>query len=117
MISSILLQLVGKDSNKVLATTGNLNNDIGVPKMLLQLCKQHKYAVIEMGMNHSGEISYLTHLAKPSVALITNAGAAHIEGIGSVEAVARAKGEIFEGLDKLGIAIINADESKCTVMA
>ena len=110
MIASILLQLVGKDSNKVLATTGNLNNDIGVPKMLLQLCKQHKYAVIEMGMNHSGEISYLTHLAKPSVALITNAGAAHVEGIGSVEAVARAKGEIFEGLDKLGIAVINADD-------
>jgi UDP-N-acetylmuramoyl-tripeptide--D-alanyl-D-alanine ligase len=110
MIALILLQLVGKDSNKVLATTGNLNNDIGVPKMLLQLCKQHKYAVIEMGMNHSGEISYLTHLAKPSVALITNAGAAHIEGIGSVEAVARAKGEIFEGLDKLGIAVINADD-------
>jgi len=78
--------------------------------MLLQLCKQHKYAVIEMGMNHSGEISYLTHLAKPSVALITNAGVAHIEGIGSVEAVARAKGEIFEGLDKLGIAVINADD-------
>jgi UDP-N-acetylmuramoyl-tripeptide--D-alanyl-D-alanine ligase len=110
MIASILLQLVGKDSNKVLATTGNLNNDIGVPKMLLQLCKQHKYAVIEMGMNHSGEISYLTHLAKPGVALITNAGAAHIEGIGSVEAVARAKGEIFEGLGKLGIAVINADD-------
>jgi len=110
MIALILLQLVGKDSNKVLATTGNLNNDIGVPKMLLQLCKQHKYAVIEMGMNHSGEISYLTHLAKPSVALITNAGVAHIEGIGSVEAVARAKGEIFEGLDKLGIAVINADD-------
>ena len=110
MIASILFQLVGKDSNRVLATTGNLNNDIGVPKMLLQLCEQHKYAVIEMGMNHSGEISYLTHLAKPSVALITNAGAAHIEGIGSVEAVARAKGEIFEGLDKLGIAVINADD-------
>ena len=110
MIASILLQLVGRDSSKVLATTGNLNNDIGVPKMLLQLCKQHEYAVIEMGMNHSGEISYLTHLAKPSVALITNAGAAHIEGIGSVEAVARAKGEIFEGLDKLGIAVINADD-------
>jgi UDP-N-acetylmuramoyl-tripeptide--D-alanyl-D-alanine ligase len=110
MIASILLQMVGKDSNKVLATTGNLNNDIGVPKMLLQLCKLHKYAVIEMGMNHSGEISYLTHLAKPSVALITNAGVAHIEGIGSVEAVARAKGEIFEGLDKLGIAVINADD-------
>ena len=110
MIASILFQLVGKDSNKVLATTGNLNNDIGVPKMLLQLCKHHKYAVIEMGMNHLGEIAYLTGLAKPTVALITNAGAAHIKGTGSVEAVASAKGEIFEGLDELGIAVINADD-------
>ncbi len=110
MIASILFQLVGKYSNKVLATTGNLNNEIGVPKMLLQLCKQHKYAVIEMGMNHLGEISYLTGLAKPTVALITNAGAAHIKGTGSVEAVASAKGEIFEGLDELGIAVINADD-------
>ena len=110
MIASILFQLVGKDSNKVLATTGNLNNEIGVPKMLLQLCKQHKYAVIEMGMNHLGEISYLTGLAKPTVALITNAGAAHIKGTGSVEAVASDKGEIFEGLDELGIAVINADD-------
>ena len=110
MIASILFQLVGKDSNEVLATTGNLNNDIGVPKMLLQLCKQHKYAVIEMGMNHLGEISYLTGLAKPTVALITNAGAAHIEGTGSVKAVASAKGEIFEGLDELGTAVINADD-------
>jgi len=110
MIASILFQLVGKDSNKVLATTGNLNNDIGVPKMLLQLCKHHRYAVIEMGMNHLGEISYLTGLAKPTVALITNAGAAHIKGTGSVEAVASAKGEIFEGLDELGIAVINADD-------
>ena len=109
MIASILFQLVGKDSNEVLATTGNLNNDIGVPKMLLKLCKQHKYAVIEMGMNHLGEISYLTSLARPTVALITNAGAAHIEGTGSVEAVASAKGEIFEGLDELGTAVINAD--------
>ena len=115
MIASILLQLVGKESNKVLATTGNLNNDIGVPKMLLQLCTQHKYAVIEMGMNHSGEISYLTKLTKPNVALITNAGAAHIEGIGSVEAVARAKGEIFEGLDKLGTAVINADDPNVNI--
>ena len=110
MIASILFQLVGKDSNKVLATTGNLNNDIGVPKMLLQLCKHHRYAVIEMGMNHLGEIAYLTGLAKPTVALITNAGAAHIKGTGSVEAVASAKGEIFEGLDELGIAVINADD-------
>ncbi len=97
-------------SDKVLATEGNLNNDIGVPLMLLRLREGHQYAVIEMGMNHAGEIGYLTRLARPSVALITNAGAAHVEGLGSVEAVARAKGEIFEGLDQQGVAVINADD-------
>ena len=97
-------------SDQVLATEGNLNNDIGVPLMLLRLRDRHRYAVIEMGMNHSGEIAYLTRLARPDVALITNAGEAHVEGVGSLEAVARAKGEIFEGLDPQGIAVINADD-------
>ncbi|NOQ49229.1 MAG: UDP-N-acetylmuramoyl-tripeptide--D-alanyl-D-alanine ligase, partial [Nitrosomonadaceae bacterium] len=110
MIASILQQLVS-EADRVLATVGNLNNDIGVPQMLLQLRERHEYAVIEMGMNHFGEISYLTKLAKPSVALITNAGTAHIEELGSVEGVARAKGEIFEGLDKMGVAVINVDDS------
>ncbi len=97
--------------SQVLATEGNLNNEIGVPQMLLRLRETHRYAVIEMGMNHTGEISYLTQMAKPNVAVITNAGAAHIEGLGSVEAVARAKGEIFEGLDQQGTAVINADDA------
>jgi UDP-N-acetylmuramoyl-tripeptide--D-alanyl-D-alanine ligase len=97
-------------SSRVLATAGNLNNDIGVPLMLLRLREIHQYAVIEMGMNHAGEIAYLTHLAQPDVAVITNAGAAHIEGLGSVEAVARAKGEIFAGLSQQGAAVINADD-------
>jgi UDP-N-acetylmuramoyl-tripeptide--D-alanyl-D-alanine ligase len=109
MIASILRQATD-GADRVLATEGNLNNDIGVPQMLLRLRAQHAYAVIEMGMNHAGEIAYLTGLAKPSVALITNAGAAHLEGLGSVEAVARAKGEIFEGLDLTGVAVINADD-------
>jgi UDP-N-acetylmuramoyl-tripeptide--D-alanyl-D-alanine ligase len=93
-----------------LATEGNLNNDIGMPLMLLRLREEHRYAVIEMGMNHAGEISYLTRLARPDVALITNAGAAHVEGLVSVEAVACAKGEIFEGLNPCGTAVINADD-------
>ena len=76
-----------------------------------------QYAVIEMGMNHAGEIGYLTRLARPTVALITNAGAAHVEGLGSVEAVARAKGEIFEGLDQQGIAVINADDPYASAVA
>ena len=103
-------QNVDSELTQVLATQGNLNNDIGVPQMLLRLRKQHQYAVIEMGMNHVGEISYLTQLTKPDIAVITNAGAAHIEGLGSVETVAQAKGEIFEGLDQQGTAVINADD-------
>lgn len=115
MVASILQRVVGaagqiNSSARVLATEGNLNNDIGVPLMLLRLREWHDYAVLEMGMNHSGEISYLTALVKPGVALITNAGEAHVEGLGSVEAVACAKGEIFEGLDQQGIAVINADD-------
>jgi UDP-N-acetylmuramoyl-tripeptide--D-alanyl-D-alanine ligase len=116
MIASVLRRAVDalgqmSGSDSVLATEGNLNNDIGMPLMLLRLRKQHLYAVFEMGMNHFGEISYLTRLAKPSVAVITNAGAAHVKDLGSVEAVACAKGEIFEGLDQHGIAVINADDS------
>jgi len=92
------------------ATEGNLNNDIGVPLTLLRMRPEHRFAVIEMGMNHRGEIAYLTQLARPTVALITNAGAAHLEGLGSIEAVARAKGEIFAGLADDGVAVINADD-------
>jgi UDP-N-acetylmuramoyl-tripeptide--D-alanyl-D-alanine ligase len=95
---------------RVLFTEGNLNNDIGVPLTLLRMREQHVYAVIEMGMNHFGEIAYLSRLAKPGVAVITNAGMAHTRDLGSVEAVAYAKGEIFEGLDEQGTAVINADD-------
>jgi UDP-N-acetylmuramoyl-tripeptide--D-alanyl-D-alanine ligase len=94
----------------VLATRGNLNNDIGMPLMLLELSSAHRYAVIEMGMNHAGEIRHLAQLAAPDVAVITNAGRAHIEFLGSVERIARAKGEILEGLCDRGIAVLNADD-------
>jgi UDP-N-acetylmuramoyl-tripeptide--D-alanyl-D-alanine ligase len=94
----------------VLATRGNLNNDIGMPLMLLELAEHHRYAVMEMGMNHAGEIGYLTRLAGPDVAVVTNAGRAHIEYLGSEEAIARAKGEIFQGLGPDGTAVINADD-------
>lgn len=116
MIALILRQSIASradehdSSKRVLATEGNLNNEIGVPQMLLKLRSQHLYAVIEMGMNHIGEIAYLAQMARPNMAVITNAAAAHIEGLGSVEAVAHAKAEIFEGLDREGIAIINADD-------
>ena len=109
MLASILRQVAGEPG--VLATTGNLNNDIGMPLTLLRLDARHRYAVVEMGMNHIGEIAYLSRLARPTVALINNAGTAHIGELGSVDAIARAKGEIFEGLEKNGTAIINNDDA------
>src|SRR3990167_1994275 len=109
MLAGILRLAAGGDE-AVLATKGNFNNDIGMPLTLLQLNAQHRYAVIEMGMNHPGEIDYLTHIACPDVALVTNASGAHLEGLGSVEAVAHAKGEIFAGLRQRGTAVINADD-------
>ena len=117
MLASILRAHVEMGSGKqqeaeaaVLATAGNLNNDIGMPLTLLKLRATHRYAVIEMGMNHAGEIDYLTRLAVPDVAIINNASSAHLAGLGSVEAVAHAKGEIFAGLPAQGVAVINADD-------
>lgn len=110
MLASILRVATG-DANAVLATLGNLNNDIGMPLTLLKLRAVHRYAVIEMGMNHQGEIEYLTQLAQPDVAIVNNAGSAHLAGLGSVGAVARAKGEIFTGLSPQGTAVINADDA------
>ena len=95
----------------VLNTEGNLNNDIGLPLMLLRLRETHRFAVLEMGMNHAGEIDYLTRLARPDVAVINNAMTAHIGFLGSVENIARAKGEIFNGLSETGIAVFNADDA------
>ena len=91
-------------------TRGNLNNDIGVPLTLARMRASDRFAVIEMGMNHFGEIEYLSRLTRPTVALITNAGAAHLAGVGTVEGVARAKGEIFAGLRTAGTAVLNADD-------
>ena len=110
MLAAILKVAAG-DEASVLATQGNLNNDIGLPMTMLNLGQQHRYAVLEMGMNHTGEIAYLTGLAKPNIALVNNAGTAHIGELGSVEAIAKAKGEIFEGLAEGGTAIINADDA------
>lgn len=109
MLASVLRSYAGNDE-AVLATKGNLNNDIGMPLTLLKLRSSHRYAVIEMGMNHPGEIDYLTHLACPDVALANNAASAHLAGLGTVAAVADAKGEIFSGLAQHGAAVINADD-------
>jgi UDP-N-acetylmuramoyl-tripeptide--D-alanyl-D-alanine ligase len=105
-----ILAIETDSAERVLATEGNLNNDIGMPLTLLRLRAAHRYAVIEMGMNHLGEIDYLTRLAAPTVALVNNAQAAHVGEVGSVEKIARAKGEIFSGLGPEGIAVINADD-------
>ena len=106
MLRSILAVHSG-DADSVLATEGNLNNDIGMPLTLLRLRPQHRFAVIEMGMNHLLEIDYLTRLAEPDVALVINAGTAHIGELGSREAIAQAKGEIYSGLKAGGVAVIN----------
>lgn len=97
-------------SASTLATRGNLNNDIGVPTMLSQLSTGHRYAVIEMGANHAGEIAYLAGIAAADVVAITNAGPAHLEGFGSIEGVARAKGEILDNPVRPAIAVLNADD-------
>ncbi|AUH52851.1 UDP-N-acetylmuramoyl-tripeptide--D-alanyl-D-alanine ligase [Chromobacterium sp. ATCC 53434] len=109
MLAAILRAHAGADA--VLATAGNFNNDIGLPLTLLQLKPQHRYAVIEMGMNHHGELSYLTGLTRPQVALVNNAMRAHFGHFGSTAEVARAKAEIFEGLSGDGVAVVNADDA------
>lgn len=108
-VKELLAAILGR-CGATLATQGNLNNNIGLPLTLLRLRSSHRYAVIEMGANHPGEIAYLTGIARPDVALINNAGPAHLEGFGTVEGVAHAKGEIFSGLPANGTAVINADD-------
>jgi UDP-N-acetylmuramoyl-tripeptide--D-alanyl-D-alanine ligase len=105
LIGSILSQL-----GPTLVTRGNLNNHIGVPLTLLQLTGEHRYAVIEMGANHLGEIAHLASLAEPTVGIVTNAGAAHLEGFGSLQGVANGKGEMFQALPVEGVAVVNADD-------
>lgn len=104
MTAAILSRL-----GNVLATDGNFNNDIGVPLTLLRLSHEHDFAVIEQGANHIGEIAYTSSLVKPDVAVINNIAAAHLEGFGDLCGVARAKGEIFEGLAADGVALYNKD--------
>lgn len=98
-----------RQSAPVLATQGNLNNEIGVPQTLLRLTPDEHYAVVELGANHPGEIAWTTSLVKPDVAVINNVAAAHLAGFGSLRGVAVAKTEIFSGLSETGTAIINAD--------
>lgn len=105
LLASILAQ-----SAELLSSPRSYNNAIGLPLTLLKLTDWHQYAVLEMGMNHAGEIRYLTEIAQPNLVLITNVAPVHLEHLGSLEGIAKAKGEILEGLDDAGIAIFNADD-------
>lgn len=107
-VKEMMAAILGR-RGQVLSTQGNFNNDIGVPLTMLRLTEEHNFAVLELGANHQGEIAYTTSLAKPDVAIITNVAASHLEGFGDVSGVARAKGEIFNGLSASGLAILPAD--------
>ena len=108
-VKEMLMNILSQQGN-TLATEGNFNNEIGVPLTMLRVEQDHQYAVVEMGANQLGEIAYTSGLVMPDVALITNAAAAHIEGFGSADNVAKAKGEIYSGLKASGTAIVNKDD-------
>jgi len=108
--TKMLMTEIFSQAASTLSNAASFNNDIGVPLTLLQLKPEHQYAVCEVGANHPGEIAALTHIVKPDVAMITNAGAAHLAGFGDVKGVACAKGEIFQGLGVGGVAVVNADD-------
>ncbi|MEQ4674246.1 UDP-N-acetylmuramoyl-tripeptide--D-alanyl-D-alanine ligase [Providencia vermicola] len=104
MTASILAE-----RGKTLYTAGNLNNDIGVPLTLFRLTPEYDFAVVEMGANHPNEIAYTTNIVKPETALVNNLFGAHLAGFGSPEGVAKAKGEIYQGIPEEGTAIVNLD--------
>ena len=108
MIAAILRSY---KSDKAFATEGNLNNDIGVPLTLLRLRANHEVGVVELGMNHPGEIAYLAKLVMPKVALVNNAQREHLEFMGTVQAVARENGSVFESLDSGGVAVFPSDDA------
>ena len=105
MIASII-----QCQNSVLWTQGNFNNEIGVPLTLFRLHDHHRYAVIELGANHLGEIATISGIAQPDIGVITNAGSAHIEGFGSLQGVARGKGELIDNVGDHGSIILNRDD-------
>jgi UDP-N-acetylmuramoyl-tripeptide--D-alanyl-D-alanine ligase len=107
MIAAILRQ---KEGDAVLATQGNQNNALGVPLTLFRLSSQHRAAILELGANGYGEIAYLSNMAKPDIAVITNAGLDHLAGFGGREGAASANGEVFSAMAGNGIAVLNGDD-------
>ncbi len=109
MLAAILRAHAGEQA--VLATAGNLNNDIGLPLTLLRLRSAHRCCAIELGMNHRGEIAYLAGIAAPTVALVNNAQREHLEFMNSVEEVAAENAAVYEALPAAGVAVVNADDA------
>jgi UDP-N-acetylmuramoyl-tripeptide--D-alanyl-D-alanine ligase len=109
-VKEMIAAILGRDQ-AVLATRGNLNNLIGLPLTLLDLDQHHAAAVVEMGANRAGEIARMVEIARPDVGIVTQCAPAHLEGFGSLDGVARAKGELFAGLADDATAIINADDA------
>ena len=110
LIAAILAVGPGGRGRRVCVTEGNLNNEIGLPLTLMRLSAEHEAAVVELGANHPGEIDLLARIARPTIGVITNAGAAHLEGFGSLDGVAKAKGELLDHLPAEGFAVLNADD-------
>ncbi|MFM2152692.1 MAG: hypothetical protein RL199_1127 [Pseudomonadota bacterium] len=106
-----MLAAVLGEVGATLATEGNLNNEVGAPLTLLALRREHRFAVVEIGMNHEGEIGRLTAIVEPDVGVVTCAAAVHVEALGSVEGVSRAKGELYGGLRLDAVAVANADDA------
>ncbi len=109
-VKEMVAAILGR-TGPALATQGNYNNEIGVPLTLARLSEEHRFAVIEMGASHAGDIAYLCEIARPEIGIVTNAAAAHLEGFGSLDGVAQTKGELFESLAPSGVAVINADDA------
>ncbi len=112
----LMAHVMAADS-ETLSTRGNLNNHIGLPLTLLRLAPYQRTAVVELGMNHAGEITRLGRICEPDVGVITNVGPAHLEGLGSMDNVAHAKGELLHTLRPGGTAVLNADDDRVTVLA
>src|SRR6202042_1202187 len=112
MVASILRAAHGDAAH---STQGNLNNHIGVPMTVLQLAPAHRVAVVELGMNHPGEIAVLARIAQPTVALVNNAQREHQEFMGTVEAVARENGSVIQLLPHDGVAVFPADDTHAAI--